>query len=148
MTKKKAGAHPVGAPWTADDIAIAVRMWKQMMLDPKARGEPMLGRKDAACGAIAKALNRSVEAIRSRYRDYGIGFASKLGDCAQPARRADPEAERKRLALAAARARQDAIGALLNDPPPGYSALDERRGSGGDAPSHDRRLPHRRDVVA
>jgi len=127
MTARKVGAQPVAAPWTAQDIATSARMWKELITDLEARGECVLGRKDAACAAIGAALGRTPMAIKGRYRDYGVGFCSHASSYGQTDLRLDREAEQEREALLRARARQPPTAALFGDPPPGYSALDRRR---------------------
>lgn len=130
MTKKKDGARPVATPWNDQEIATAARLWRELITEPASRGEKVLGRKDAACEAIADAIGRTVRAVKCRYRDFGVGFvtppAATAGKTVDPL--IDPEAERGRLVLLRARARQDAAAAWLNDPPPGFSALDQMRG--------------------
>lgn len=129
MTKKKDGARPVAEPWSDQEIATAARLWREMITEPASRGEKVLGRKDAVCEAIGRAIGRTVWAVKCRYRDFGVGFitppAATAGKTVDPL--IDPGAERGRLVLLRARARQDAAAAWLNDPPPGFSALDQMR---------------------
>jgi hypothetical protein len=74
---------------------------------------------------IAAAIGRTETAVKMRWRDFGAGFSANT----RPADRTKPfvpSAESVRLADA--RARQDAVSALLGDPPPGFSALEQMSG--------------------
>ncbi|MGJ5000556.1 hypothetical protein ACQR10_04480 [Bradyrhizobium sp. HKCCYLRH2060] len=127
MTKKKEGARPCGKPWTAAEVATAARIWKEMVTDIEGRGSRKC--KAAAWAAIGEAIGRSAMAVKDRYRDCGVGYVSRLaGAQAQSMARLDPAVAASRDALLRARAQQPSISAWLNDPPPGYSALDQRGG--------------------
>lgn len=127
MTAKKTNAKPMGSPWSEADVATAARMWQALMVAPAQCGDKMKGRKIAICQAIGDAIGRTVPAVSGRYRDYGAGFAATRGAAGNPELlRLDHATELTRDALAQARARQSLCAALLNDPPPGYSALDRK----------------------
>lgn len=131
MTKRKPDAQPRGEPWSAREIATAARIWREQMTEPATRGEAIFGRKNAVCQAIGDAIGRTVYAVKGRFRDHGVAFISPAAaSCGKPdPARLEPETALGRDALAHARARQSPIAAMLGDPPPGYSALDQRRAS-------------------
>jgi hypothetical protein len=121
--------------WSAADIATAARMWREQVTVPMAAGEAV--HKGEVCVRIAQALGRSTTAVVGRQWDYGDSFAMLNGyrqKAVTGQARLDAECAAARDALAAARSRQSVFAAMLGDPPPGYSALDQ-------AGRHDR-SPH------
>lgn len=129
MTKRKDGAEIVGH-WTAHDIETAAAMWRTMLTEPAQRGESVRGKQKTVCNQIGKVLGRTGNAVHARFADCGPRFMVRTPSCgATDDKKLDRDTQIQRDALAHARERQSPLSAMLGDPPPGFSALDQRRQS-------------------
>jgi hypothetical protein len=111
-------------PWTNPEIHKAARIWQRDYADHYGE-EEVHGAQRATFLAIAKALDRTADSVLSRYRLHGPSFAAN--NRGGPSAAAESE-RKKRLEAASQRS---PIAAFLNDPPPGYSALDRKRSGHG-----------------
>jgi hypothetical protein len=111
--------------WTQDEAATAAELWQRHFVDQHGEDHelPRLDRfRYQIIQRIAATLKRSYDSIEFRLNSQGITFGSM-----QPsARRASPQQMAERLARQDAENRQSPTSRLLGDPPPGYSALDQR----------------------
>jgi hypothetical protein len=118
-------------PWTSTDIRHAAAIWQRdfadLYDDGKGANKPPHGHITIVKQKIADALQRSISAVQARFHDYGPSFDLKGHDVtakAPPPANSEEIERRKRLA---ALDRRDLTASVFGDPPPGYSALDQRR---------------------
>jgi hypothetical protein len=94
---------------------------------------------DATAEQIAEALGRTIESVRSKFKNHGLPpprLVSRPVDPAAteddaPARRVDASALADRDARAAASRGRTLTQSIFGDPPPGFSALDRKRQEAG-----------------
>jgi hypothetical protein len=114
-----------GAPWTSEDIGKAARIFQDDVTDHYG-DKPPRGAMGEVFQKIADAVGREMQAVVSRYGNYGRTFSSDHGRESGAAKASAYQlAERDKRA--AARRSQDLTASWMGDPPPGYSALDKRK---------------------
>lgn len=118
-------------PWSDYHVRTAAAIWQREFADLYGDGKgavkPPFGHVTKVKQMIAHALHRSIASVITRFHDYGPSFDSKDYDVtAKPSPKPGDAEIQRRLRLAALD-RRDLTGVILGDPPPGYSALDERK---------------------
>lgn len=121
MTTHDQATHAV---WTPTDIRRAAEIWQRDFADHYGDSAGPWGKQGEVFGTIAKATRKSIGSVAGRFQLYGASFSA--GPRSGPSAKATADLERR----TAARARQDLTASVFGDPPPGYSALDRRRGTG------------------
>lgn len=112
----------VSGPWSARDVEIARQLWQTLYADAYDDGPAPRGVKPRAIREIAHRLNRLYGNVEMRLAHHGPSFNAGLS-----AVMASPRVLADREMRAAARQEQSLIGAVMGDPPPGFSALDRKR---------------------
>jgi hypothetical protein len=113
-------------PWSTDDMARAAEMWRDLFV--AVHGEdPSRSVRYPVFEIIGRAVGRTASAIESRMRTHGPSFAvtPSRGPIEREAA-AVMQAMIEREARKRAEARRSITARVFGDPPPGYSALDQR----------------------
>lgn len=112
-------------PWTTLDVQKARTIWQRAIADRYGEDDIPLGAQRRAFELIAAEIRRTVDAVNGRYQQFGASFAagSRRGEASR-------QAELERAHLLEARQARTLTATIFGDPPPGYSALDKRRGEG------------------
>ncbi len=122
--------------WLATEINLLADTWREQVTEVYGEAPLPEGHKTKVIHEIADALGRTPKAVRVRIAKHGTGHV----DPEQPDymagpgpkhgvrdRPIEPEQLAMRQAREAAMARASLTRLLLGDPPPGYSALDQKR---------------------
>lgn len=112
--------------WSQSEASTAAAIWDREIADHFDVGKAPAHRVKQAVQAIADALDRSYENVVIRYQHYGPGFGAMRERGSIVAASAAAERDRRREASF----RQDLTASVFGDPPPGFSALDQRRQAG------------------
>lgn len=111
--------------WTPHEIRRAAELWAEHFTSKYGESKGPIGSRSEVCALIAHELKRSIGSIQARLHARGPAFAVKLrSSMVEPRKPADVFTDRQ--LRADARDRMNLTGSILGDPPPGYSALDER----------------------
>ena len=106
-------------------MALAEARWRELFVNVYGeRASPQ--QRYAVFEIIGRELQRSPSAIENRLRLYGASFGLRAASkpLTQPAEVSQAMCDRAfRLA---AQLKQDPVARMLGDPPPGYSALDQK----------------------
>lgn len=113
-------------PWSAEDIAIAAAIWAAECGAPGSTRELSRGEVYRTVKMIADAVGRSPSAVDARRRQ--IGFWPKIGPIIAARNRISERLMDDAAARASASESHSLVGAMMGDPPPGFSALDRKRG--------------------
>jgi hypothetical protein len=109
--------------WQAAEVTRAAALWQRHFADHYDREEDAPAEaKRHAITVIARALGRDFENVFNRMAHYGPSFASSR-------HRGDMEhanALREMQSRREAASYHTLTGAIMGDPPPGFSALDKR----------------------
>ncbi|WP_445222234.1 hypothetical protein ACKWRH_21505 [Bradyrhizobium sp. Pa8] len=114
-----------GVLWTSTDIRKAAAIWQRDFADHHGDGDGPWGAQGEVFAKIARATRKTVDSVAARFNRHGPSFSA--GARGGPSEQAYAELERR----SAAKDRRDLTASVLGDPPPGYSALDKRRGGHG-----------------
>lgn len=117
-------------PWSSTDIRHAATIWQRDFADLYDDGngpvKPPHGHITVVKQKIADALQRSISIVQARFHDYGPSFDFKGHDVAPQKSRSPNSGEIERGRRLAALDRRDLTATFFGDPPPGYSALDDK----------------------
>lgn len=109
--------------WSTQEIETAARMWQDLVIDRYGDQTNTNGAKTRACMQIAAAIGRDARSVFWRYQHAGPSFRSTS--------QANWNLPLHLLAARDARSEaydaRDLTGAIMGDPPKGFSALDRRR---------------------
>jgi hypothetical protein len=125
--KPKAASSRLAQPWSADHMARAETLWRDLFINVHGE-DPSRALQYPVFEIIGREIGRTASAIESRLRSHGPTFS--INPSRGPVARQDTEALQALVdarARYAARIRQNPCAILMGDPPPGYSALDQRR---------------------
>jgi len=131
-------ARVINPHWTEADMTLAEARWRELFVDASDALTDH-AQRHRVCEVIGAELKRTATAVASRLRTHGASFG--LHAASKPI---VPRAEvisgamLEARARWAAQARQDPCARLMGDPPPGYSALDQRRQACTGAPRDSR----------
>jgi hypothetical protein len=122
--------HP---QWTEADMTLAQARWYELFVDA---AHP----RHRVCEIMGTELKRTATAVASRLRTHGASFGLHVASKPIAERRdeAVSQAIIEREARKAAEARRSITANFFGDPPPGYSALDQRRQACTGAPRDSR----------
>lgn len=143
----KDGAPPPAKPkpadkivhphWSEADMALAQAHWRALFVDVYGGSAPRDARR-LVFESIGAALQRTPTAVENRLRLYGASFG--LNPASKPLER--PVEVSQAMIERDARKRAEACRSItanfFGDPPPGYSALDQRRQACTGAPRDNR----------
>jgi hypothetical protein len=117
---------PSTTAWSEDEKALAADLWRALITDIYEDEEAPVAVRRTAMIQISAEIGRSYASVIARRINFGTTFgAGLLGPRRIPEK---SMAERDRRTLA--RSQRDLTAQFFGDPPPGYSALDQRRNSG------------------
>lgn len=123
--------------WTEAEMAIAQARWREMFMD--VYGEHASpSQRQLIFDIIGRELKRTPTAIEWRMRDFGASFGLNPESKPLAAPVEISQAMIEREARRAAENRRSVTATFFGDPPPGYSALDQRRQSCTGAPRDSR----------
>ncbi|HYM33364.1 MAG TPA: SANT/Myb-like DNA-binding domain-containing protein [Candidatus Cybelea sp.] len=120
--KKQGIARKQAPPWSAEEDSTLIQA-RQIDRKPWKEVAAIVGRPEGACIArrdILSARDKAIEGPRRHNRGKGQTPPAVIT--------IDDKAAAASLAYARARAARDLTASLMGDPPPGYSALDRKRG--------------------
>ncbi|MDE2467457.1 MAG: hypothetical protein KGL35_01590 [Bradyrhizobium sp.] len=112
----------VTGPWTTREVEVARQLWQALYADAYDDGPAPRGVKPRVIREIARRLNRLYGNVEMRLAHHGPSFNAGLSAVI-----ASPRALAEREMREVARCNLSLIGVLMNDPPPGFSALDRKR---------------------
>lgn len=115
-------------PWTPHQIRTAAELWHINITDIFDEDEFSDGAKARTFELIAARVGRSIPAVRARWQMHGESFNRRSGvSRAHNGRSIPQEVIIERFARADGADMRDLTGALMGDPPVGFSMLDRRR---------------------
>jgi len=130
-------ARVINPHWTTENMTIAETRWRELFIN--VHGEnPWRSVRYPVFEIIGREIGRTASAVESRLRTHGptFGRTPSRGPIVKVVQASATMTEAR--ARWAAQARQDPCARLMGDPPPGYSALDQRRQACTGAPRDSR----------
>lgn len=129
MTKK---GERQSERWSDGEANRAARLWQTNFTDihGKANKPGLASYRRATLRLIADELGRPFGNVLVRFQRYGVGFTPRPMAPLEKTK-ATPAALAERIARIKAEEGHSLTGILLGDPPPGFSALDQKRSAHG-----------------
>jgi hypothetical protein len=124
--------------WTDADMTLAEQRWRDLFVNVYGESASRHDRYPVF-EIIGRELKRTASAVENRLRLYGASFGLTTASKPLVPKVAEvSQAEIEARARYAAQLRQSPCARLMGDPPPGYSALDQRRQACTGAPRDSR----------
>ena len=143
MTKTTGKSKLLFSFWMTHEINLLAEMWRDRVTAVYGDGPLPAGYKTQVIAEVAAALGRTRKGVRVRIERQGTAFveveqsepvARGAAACAVRDRPLDPRVAAARDARAFASTGRSLTACILGDPPPGYSALDQKRAEASAAP--------------
>lgn len=114
-------------PWSQVQCERAADTYKRLITDIYCddHGVPHVpkGAREKVFALIGDQISRSYTAVYARWAQYGVNFRISQPSQKKIISQAETDAELRRRAAD----RKDLTSTIFGDPPPGYSALDQKR---------------------